>query len=66
MGGIVVAIIAELALGGISNKAGNVGYFELLALLDYLIWRYVHLLLLTITSLDENLAYNKKLEMNMT
>jgi len=60
--GVVVAIIADLALGVVLDKAGNSGYFWafVIAGLSYLsILGFVHLLMPKMTPMDDNLKYIK-------
>lgn len=62
MVGVVVAVIADLALGAVLDKAGNTGYFWafIIAGLSYLtILGFVHLLMPKMTPMDDNLDYIK-------
>ncbi len=62
MVGVVVAVIADLALGAVLDKAGNTGYFWafIIAGLSYLtILGFVHLLMPKMTPMDDNLNYIK-------
>ena len=62
MVGVVVAVIADLALGAVLDKAGNTGYFWafIIAGLSYLtILGFVHLLMSKMTPMDDNLDYIK-------
>lgn len=63
MVGVVIAIIADLALGAVLDTAGNSGYFWafVIAGLSYIsILGFVHLLMPTMTPLDDNLNHIKK------
>jgi ACS family hexuronate transporter-like MFS transporter len=63
MVGVAVAIIADLALGSVLDKAGNSGYFWafIIAGFSYIaILGFVHLLMPKMTPLDDNLEYIKK------
>lgn len=63
MVGVAFAIIADLALGAILDKANNPGYFWafLISGLSYLIIiGFVHLLMPKMTPLDDNLNYIRK------
>ncbi len=58
--GVVVAIVADIALGAVLDTAGNSGYFWafVIAGLSYLtILGFVHLLMPNMTPLDDNLNY---------
>ncbi len=58
--GVIVAVIADLALGSVLDTAGNSGYFWafLISGLSYLcILGFVHLLMPKMTPLDDNLNY---------
>lgn len=60
--GVVVAIVADIALGAVLDKANNTGYFWafIVAGLSYLfILGFVHLLMPKMTPLDDNLNYRK-------
>ena len=60
--GVVVAIVADIALGAVLDTAGNSGYFWefVIAGLSYLtILGFVHLLMPRMTPLDDNLNYVK-------
>ena len=62
MVGVVVAVIADLALGAVLDKAGNTGYFWafIIAGLSYsTILGFVHLLMPKMTPMDDNLDYIK-------
>jgi len=59
--GVAVAIVADIALGAILDKANNSGYFWafVIAGLSYLIiLGFVHLLMPRMTPLDDNLEYS--------
>jgi ACS family hexuronate transporter-like MFS transporter len=61
--GVVVAIVADIALGAVLDTAGNSGYFWafVIAGLSYLtILGFVHLLMPHMTPLDDNLNYVEK------
>jgi ACS family hexuronate transporter-like MFS transporter len=61
--GVVVAIVADIALGAVLDTAGNSGYFWafVIAGLSYLtILGFVHLLMPKTTPLDDNLKYIPK------
>lgn len=61
--GVVVAIVADIALGAVLDTAGNSGYFWafVIAGLSYLtILGFVHLLMPKMTPLDDNLKYIPK------
>ena len=63
MVGVVVSIVADLALGSVLDKAGNSGYFWafVIAGFSYLaILGFVHMLMPKMTPLDDNLEYIKK------
>jgi len=63
MVGVVVSIVADLALGSVLDKAGNSGYFWafVIAGFSYLaILGFVHMLMPKMTPLDDNLEYVKK------
>lgn len=63
MVGVAVAIIADIALGAVLDKAGNSGYFWafIIAGFSYIaILGFVHLLMPKMTPLDENLNYVKR------
>ena len=63
MVGVVIAIIADIALGAVLDKADNSGYFWafMIAGLSYIsILGFVHLLMPEMTPLDDNLNYIKK------
>lgn len=58
--GVAVAIVADIALGAVLDKANNSGYFWafVIAGLSYLIiLGFVHLLMPRMTPLDDNLEY---------
>ena len=58
--GVIVAVLADLALGSVLDTAGNSGYFWafLISGLSYLlILGFVHLLMPKMTPLDDNLNY---------
>ncbi len=60
MVGVVIAVVADLALGSVLDTAGNSGYFWafLISGLSYLlILGFVHLLIPRMTPLDDNLNY---------
>ncbi|HQM70874.1 MAG TPA: MFS transporter, partial [Bacteroidales bacterium] len=60
MVGVVVSIVADLALGSVLDKAGNSGYFWafVIAGFSYLaILGFVHMLMPKMTPLDDNLEY---------
>ena len=60
--GVVVAIVADIALGAVLDTAGNSGYFWafVIAGFSYLtILGFVHLLMPNMTPLDDNLDYVK-------
>jgi len=60
--GVAVAIVADIALGSVLDKANNSGYFWafVIAGLSYLIiLGFVHLLMPRMTPLDDNLNYVK-------
>ncbi len=60
--GVVVAIVADIALGAVLDTAGNSGYFWafVIAGLSYLtILGFVHMLMPRMTPLDDNLNYVK-------
>jgi len=60
MVGVVVAILADIALGTVLDTAGNSGYFWafLISGLSYLILLgFIHLLMPKMTPLDDNLQY---------
>ena len=62
MVGVAVAILADIALGAVLDKANNTGYFWafIIAGLSYLIIiGFVHLLMPKMTPLDDNLNYIK-------
>lgn len=61
--GVVVAIVTDIALGGVLDTTGNSGYFWafVIAGLSYLtILGFVHLLMPKMTPLDDNLKYLPK------
>ncbi len=63
MVGVVVSILADLALGSVLDKAGNTGYFWafVIAGFSYLaILGFVHLLMPKMTPLNDNLEYVRK------
>jgi len=63
MVGVAVAIVADIALGSVLDKAGNSGYFWafIIAGFSYIaILGFVHLLMPKMTPLDDNLEYIKK------
>jgi MFS transporter, ACS family, hexuronate transporter len=63
MVGVTFAIMADLALGSVLDKANNTGYFWafVIAGLSYLIiLGFVHLLMPKMTPLDDNLEYIRK------
>ncbi|HBE40087.1 MAG TPA: MFS transporter [Bacteroidales bacterium] len=63
MVGVAVAIVADIALGSVLDKAGNTGYFWafIIAGFSYIaILGFVHLLMPKMTPLDDNLEYIKK------
>ena len=58
--GVVVAIIADIALGAVLDTAGNSGYFWAFMIAGFsyiLILGFVHLLMPKMTPLDDNLNY---------
>jgi MFS transporter, ACS family, hexuronate transporter len=58
--GVVVAIIADIALGAVLDTAGNSGYFWAFMIAGFsyiLILGFVHLLMPKMTPLDNNLNY---------
>jgi len=58
--GVVVAILADIALGAVLDTAGNSGYFWAFMIAGFsyiLILGFVHLLMPTMTPLDDNLNY---------
>ena len=60
MVGVVVAIIADIALGAVLDTAGNSGYFWAFIIAGFsyiLILGFVHLLMPRMTPLDDNLNY---------
>ena len=63
MVGVVIAVLADIALGSVLDKANNSGYFWafIVAGLSYLfILGFVHLLMPKMTPLDDNLEYSTK------
>jgi MFS transporter, ACS family, hexuronate transporter len=63
MVGVAVAIIADIALGAVLDTAGNSGYFWAFIIAGFsyiLILGFVHLLMPSMTPLDDNLNYIKK------
>lgn len=58
--GVVVAILADIALGAVLDTAGNSGYFWAFMIAGFsyiLILGFVHILMPTMTPLDDNLSY---------
>ncbi|HLY72044.1 MAG TPA: MFS transporter [Puia sp.] len=58
--GVAVAIIADIALGAVLDRAGNSGYFWAFMIAGFsyiLILGFVHLLMPMMTPLDDNLNY---------
>lgn len=63
MVGVAIAVLADIALGSVLDKANNSGYFWafIVAGLSYLfILGFVHLLMPQMTPLDDNLKYSTK------
>jgi len=63
MVGVIVAVAADMVLGAVLDTANNSGYFWafVIAGLSYIIiLGFVHLLMPTMTPLDDNLEYRKK------
>ena len=63
MVGVAIAVLADIALGSVLDKANNSGYFWafIVAGLSYLfILGFVHLLMPKMTPLDDNLEYSTK------
>jgi len=62
MVGVIVAVAADMVLGAVLDTANNSGYFWafVIAGLSYIIiLGFVHLLMPTMTPLDDNLEYMK-------
>lgn len=62
MVGVVVAVVADMALGAVLDQANNSGYFWafVIAGLSYIsILGFVHLLMPHMTPMDDNLEYRK-------
>jgi ACS family hexuronate transporter-like MFS transporter len=63
MVGVAVAILADIALGSVLDKANNQGYFWAFMIAGFsyiIILGFVHLLMPKMTPLDDNLEYIKK------